>query len=36
MSIKNYIKVEIILEIGVCGEEQGEREGNSEQKRESI
>jgi hypothetical protein len=27
MSIENYIKIEIILEIGVRGEEQGEKKG---------
>jgi hypothetical protein len=29
-STENYIKIEVILEIGGAGEEQEEREGNGE------
>jgi len=33
MNIENYIKIEIILEIGVWGEEQREKERNGERKK---
>lgn len=36
MSNDYYIKIEIILAVGGRGEEQGEREGNGERKKQAL